>query len=123
MFSHIFILHNKIFSEADSTRIPRHPIRWKQLCFLAPAKTMVQLHTPQQSGRHYRPRSHKQVLLTLGLWTQRRSIRKPHSQLRALHLRYLRMHFHRAFKIKTLCMQYQLQRRKARAVTVLTSCF
>lgn len=40
MFSHIFILHNKIFSEANATQILTHPIRWKQLCFLAPAKTM-----------------------------------------------------------------------------------
>lgn len=71
MFSHIFLLHNKIFSEADATQIPAHPIRLKQLCFLAPAKTMTpQLRTTAGRQAPRTPFSHNQVLLTLGLWAQ-----------------------------------------------------
>ena len=60
MFSHIFILHNKTFSEADATQIPTRPIRLKQLCFLAPGKTMTALavHQSSQPARHHRPLSH-----------------------------------------------------------------
>lgn len=60
MFSQIFISCNKIFPEADATQTPTHPIRLKQLCFLAPAKTMKvsAVHHSRQAGRHHGTPSH-----------------------------------------------------------------
>lgn len=50
MFSHIFILHNKIFSDVDAIQIQTHPICLKQPCFLAAAETTVQLHPAMQAA-------------------------------------------------------------------------
>ena len=60
MFSQIFILCNKIFPEADAAQTPTHPIRLKQLCFLAPVKTMKvsAVHHSRQAGRHHGTPSH-----------------------------------------------------------------
>lgn len=67
MFSHIFILYNKILSEANGTPFPTHILGLRQLCFLAPDKVTVQLHNhPSQQAGATDLVSHRQMPLNIG---------------------------------------------------------
>lgn len=119
MFSHIFILHNKIFFEADATETPTRPVCLQQLCFLAPAKITFQLHTTR-AGRLRGPCGPETG--ATGPLDAAPIQSKPDSQLRALHLRNSRMCFIVFLKLKPHTCKNKLQRGKAKTIIVLASC-
>lgn len=56
MFSHIFILYNKIFSEADPTQILTHPKCLKQPCYISSTCRDTASTAPRPGGRPCGPR-------------------------------------------------------------------